>query len=554
MDDIKVPASDAQTDLSAAPKSLGHHDEPAPKQKTVETGIVANLKYDLPAGIVVFLVALPLCLGVALASGAPLFSGIIAGIVGGTVVTIFSGSQLSVSGPAAGLTAIVFEAIHELGAFETFLMAVILAGAFQLALGFLRAGTIASYFPSSVIKGMLAAIGIILILKQLPHAVGYDVDYVGDLSFFQADNRNTFTELFAALSHISLGAIVISTVSLSILILWETPMMKPVKLFPPALLVVLVGVGLNAAYSVFVPEWRLETTAEVRHLVTLPVATSIGEFVGQFTLPDFSQLSNFGVYRVAVTLAIVASLESLLSLEAVDKLDPFKRLSSADQELKAQGIGNLLSGLIGGLPVTAVIVRSATNVNSGGRTKTAAFTHGLLLLFAVMLVPSVLNLIPLASLAAVLLFTGYKLAKVSLFKLMYKAGFDQFIPFVITIIAILFTDLLEGIAIGLAVGIFYILRDHYETSFDLYREHDGMREKIRIVLSEHVSFLNKAQVMQTLRQIPDSAIVEIDGTKSRYIDNDTLEIISDFQANAKYRDIDLTLKGIEPVYVSDSHH
>jgi MFS superfamily sulfate permease-like transporter len=496
-----------------------------------------NLSSDLPASLVVFLVALPLCLGVALASGAPLFSGIIAGIVGGIVVGFFSGSQLSVSGPAAGLTTIVLSSITKLGSYEVFLAAVVLAGLLQIALGFLKAGSIGNYFPASVIKGMLGAIGLILILKQLPHAFGYDKDYEGDESFFQPDGENTFSELLTAVNHLSPGAVAISLLSLAILILWERPALKKMKFFsyvPAPLLVVAIGIALNEIFVAVAPSMSVDA----EHLVTLPVADGLGGFIGQFTFPDFSRLFTQEALFVAVTIAIIASLESLLSLEAVDKLDPQKRNSPLNRELKAQGIGNMVSGLIGGLPVTAVIVRSSANVNSGAKTKTSAIMHGFLLLVSVMLIPTLLNKIPLASLAAILITVGFKLIKPSLVISMYKKGKDQFIPFMVTIIAILFSDLLIGIGIGILTGLLFVLKTNFHKAlFSVNEENNYL-----IRLNKDVSFLNKAVLRDTFRDIPDGSYVIIDGSRSAFIDQDILETINDFRESAQSRKIEIELK------------
>lgn len=505
--------------------------------KNSDSHIFKHFKYDAPAGLVVFLVALPLCLGIALASGAPLFSGVIAGIVGGLVVASFSGSHLSVSGPAAGLTVIVLNAIDDLGTYEAFLLAVVLAGFIQIVLGFLKAGTVGNFFPSSVIKGMLAAIGLILILKQIPHAFGYDMDPEGDESFFQPDGRNTFSEIFEALQHISPGAVIICLISIFILILWDRPFMKKITIFnilPAPLFVVLGGIGLNYAFKLFAPEFFLEQS----HLVTLPVMTDMGEFLDEFTLPDFTQFSNPDIYIVAVTLAIIASLETLLSLEAVDKLDPYKRVSPQNQELKAQGIANMVSGFIGGLPVTAVIVRSSANVGAGAHTKMSAIIHGFLLLITVVMIPHILNLIPLSALAAILLLIGYKLAKISLFKEMFAKGMDQFLPFVITIIAILFTDLLVGITIGIAVGLFFVIKSNFSEAIIITKDESNYLIK----LNKDVTFLNKAALRSTFVDIPKGSYVIIDGTKSIFVDNDISEVIEDFVETAPNRDITVELK------------
>lgn len=502
-----------------------------------KNNLFQHLSSDLPASLVVFLVALPLCLGIALASGAPLFSGIIAGIVGGIVVGSLSGSQLSVSGPAAGLTTIVFASIEKLGSFEIFLAAVVLAGVIQIALGYLRAGSIGNYFPSSVIKGMLAAIGLILILKQIPHAFGYDKDYVGDESFVQQDGENTFTELLTAFEYLNPAAIVISIISLSILIFWENKWVKKQKLLhmiPAPLLVVIIGIVLNEIFRGAFQGFAIEK----EHLVSLPISDGLKEFTGQFSFPDFSAVMNTQTLIVAFTIAIIASLESLLSLEAVDKLDPQKRNSPQNRELKAQGFGNLVSGLIGGLPVTAVIVRSSANVGAGAKTKTSAVMHGALLLLTVMLIPSFLNKIPLASLAAILITVGYKLVKPELLVSMYRKGRDQFIPFIVTIVAILLTDLLIGIGIGIAVGLVFVLKTNFHQA--LFSVNEERNYLIR--LNKDVSFLNKAVLRKTFRQIPNGSYVIIDGSRSAFIDQDILETINDFRESASNRRIEIELK------------
>jgi MFS superfamily sulfate permease-like transporter len=483
-----------------------------------------NLKKDLPAGIVVFLVALPLCLGIAMASGAPLFAGILTGIIGGIVVSSISGSQLSVSGPAAGLTVIVFSAIASLGSYQTFLLAVVLAGLLQILLGFLKAGIIANYFPSAVIEGMLAAIGVILILKQLPHAVGYDADFEGDESFFQADQNNTFSAIGEALEKFNFGAVVISVLSLLILIYW--PRIKKLSMIPAPVLVVAIGILLSFLFQ----STSLALTPD--HLVTIPVVKSFNEFTALFAMPDFSQITNQNVWTVAFTIAIVASIETLLCIEAVDKIDPLKRVSPTNRELVAQGIGNIASGMVGGLPMTSVIVRSSVNVNAGGRTKMSAIFHGALLLLSVLFIPLLLNQIPLACLAAILLVTGYRLARLELFKKMWHHGKDQFIPFVVTILAVVFTDLLKGVAIGMIVGIFYILRTNLRNPYFYKIERNGDKKLITIKLAQEVSFLNKAAIQYTLNNMPPESDVVIDGTESRYIDKDVLEIIDNFKHNA----------------------
>lgn len=506
--------------------------------------IFSNLKHDIPAGLVVFLVAVPLCLGIALASGAPLFSGIIAGMIGGLIVTAFSGSELGVSGPAAGLAVIVLAAIEELGSFEIFLLAVVIAGVIQFVLGVVRAGIIGYYFPSSVIKGMLAAIGIIIFLKQIPHAFGYDADPEGDLEFIQPDGENTFSELLNMFDHITPGALIISGISLLILILWERPFMKKIRLFQVVqgpLIVVAFGIIMGAVFQ------GTSYAISQDHMVNIPESDSLNGFFGQFTTPDFSQIFNPQIWIVGVTIAIVASLETLLCVEATDKLDPLKRVTPTNRELRAQGIGNIAAGLIGGLPVTQVIVRSSANIQSGGRTRMSALFHGFLILISAMLIPNVLNMIPLASLAAILLVVGYKLAKPELFKKMYKVGWSQFAPFMVTVLAIVFTDLLIGIGIGLGVAIFQILFSNLKNPYVLKEVHDESKTHYRIVLSEQVTFLNKAQIMKQLDEIPNHAEVLIDGSKTVSIEHDILEIIDDFKQGAEYKHINLKLTNMEHV-------
>jgi len=497
---------------------------------------LANLKKDFPASIVVFLVALPLCLGIALASGAPLFAGILTGIIGGTVVASVSGSQLSVSGPAAGLTVIVASSIAKLHGYEAFLLAVVLAGVMQILLGMLKAGTIASYFPSAVIEGMLAGIGIILIRKQIQHAVGYDADYEGNETF----SWNDFSAITSMFNAVSLGAVIISILSLLILIYW--PKVKKVASVPAPLIVVVLGIALNMVFK----GSGLEIQSE--HIVKIPVVNSANEFMSLFRLPDFSKIMVSDVWIVAGTIAIVASLETLLSIEAVDKIDPYKRVSPTNRELVAQGAGNIVSGMLGGLPMTAVIVRSSANVNSGGKTKLSAVLHGSWLLLSLLLIPGVLNSIPLSCLAAILLMTGYKLAKIELFKKMWNEGKEQFIPFVVTVLAVVFTDLLKGVGIGMMIGVFYILRNNMRNPYFYHIERVGNKKLIKINLAEEVSFLNKAAIQYTLNHLPSGVDVVIDGTNSRYIDSDVLEIIHNFKHNAYSRGIIVQFVNIKHKY------
>ena len=511
-----------------------------------------NLKKDLPSGLVVFLVALPLCLGISLASGAPLFSGIITGIVGGVVVSLLSGSALSVSGPAAGLTVIVLNGIQNLGSFNAFLLAVVLAGVIQLILGFLKAGIIGLYFPTSVIRGMLAAIGLILILKQIPHFMGADQDFFGEMEFFQADGRTTFSELIFALSNVQVGAFLIGAFSLLVLILWENKALQKIaffKLVPGALVVVLLSVLISYSFRFLNPAWVIDPT----HLVSLPIINSGSEFLKELRFPDFSQFSNSAVYITAITIAIIASLETLLSVEAVDKLDPHKRVTPTNRELKAQGIGNIISGLIGGLPMTAVIVRSSANINAGGQTKLSSFIHGLFLLLSVFFLAGFINQVPLSALAAVLLMVGFKLTKPALYRSQFKLGGDQFIPFIVTIIAILFSDLLIGICIGLAVGVFYILKANYKTPYFFDKQEHKEDKVIRIRLSENVSFLNKASIILTLDHLPKNSHVIIDGSYSTYIDYDVLEAIHNFKYVAAERNITVELIDVPEVTPVSSH-
>lgn len=495
---------------------------------------------DLPASIVVFLVALPLCLGVALASNAPLLSGIIAGIVGGVVVGLVSKSPLSVSGPAAGLTAIVSVAVVKLPTYEAFLLSVVLAGVLQVVFGFLKAGIIGDFIPNAVIKGMLAAIGLILILKQIPHFLGYDKDPEGDESFVQPDKQNTFTEIFEAFKHPSTGAIIIGVISILILLAYETGFFKKqkiLKFIPGPLIVVITGIFLNQYFQASILNLQLKED----QLVNIPIFNSLAAFVKALPNPDFFSLANPVVWTTAVTLAIVASLESLLSIEAVDKLDPEKRLTPNNLELKAQGVGNIISGLLGGLPVTSVIVRSSANVNSGAKSKISTILHGVLLFLSVLFFPGILNQIPLAALAAILIFTGYKLAKISLFKEMYKRGLDQFLPFIITVVAIIATDLLKGIAVGLLAGLFFLVRSNFKTAVFTIKD----EERYLIRFRKEVSFLNKSVVKLILEKIPNNTAVLIDATKSEFIDKDIIEVVDDFIVNAKTRGIRVYIKNTE---------
>jgi len=499
-----------------------------------------HLKSDLPASVVVFFVALPLCLGIALASGAPLFSGLIAGIVGGIVVGALSGSKIGVSGPAAGLAAIVLTAIGTLGGYENFLVAVVIGGVIQLIFGILKAGIIGYYFPSSVIKGMLTGIGIIIILKQIPHFFGYDADPEGDFAFFQVDGENTFSEIFKSINNISLGSAVVGIVGLGILILWSNVLSKKGKIFQ-LIQGPLVAVVFGIVYYILTDSTsKFGISSE--HLVSVPVPDSFDSFLGQFSFPNFAAITNPQIWVVGFTIALVASLETLLCVEATDKLDPHKNVTPTNRELLAQGTGNILSGLIGGLPVTQVIVRSSANIQSGGRTKLSAIFHGFLLLISVILIPTLLNKIPLSVLAAILLIVGYKLAKPALFKKMWDLGWKQFIPFTVTVVGIVFTDLLVGIALGLAVGIVIILIKSFQNSHFLHIEDksDG-KNRIKMTLAEQVTFFNKGAILNELDSLPENTYLELDVRKTIYLDNDIIEILEDFAVKAKERHIDIKI-------------
>lgn len=505
---------------------------------------LVNFRQDLPAGIVVFFVALPLCLGIALASGAPLFAGIISGIVGGVVVGGASGSKVGVSGPAAGLAVVVLNALATLKGWDAFLVAVLLAGTIQIVMGHLKLGLIAYYFPTSVIKGMLTGIGLIIILKQIPHALGYDRDFEGDVAF-ETGGENTFSFIENALELATPGALIISGISLTILLLWENILSKKHKVFSfiqGPIVCVVVGILLKILFDAKI----LPFTLDRDHLVNIPVPSSMGEFFQQFTLPDFSYLFKPEIYPIALTLAVVASLETLLCVEATDKLDPNKSITPVNRELWAQGLGNILSGLIGGLPITQVIVRSTANITFGAMSKLSTILHGIFLFVCALAIPSVLNLVPLATLACILFVVGYKLAKPSLFVAMYRLGWHQFIPFIVTTLGIVFTDLLKGIGIGMAVAIFFLLRNHFRNAYSLERVSSKQNGKspVRMLLAEETSFLNKGSIMKTLNELEDGSQITIDATKSKIIDHDVIEVIRDFTINAKRRNISVKVIGI----------
>jgi MFS superfamily sulfate permease-like transporter len=499
-----------------------------------------TIKSDLPASIVVFFVALPLCLGIALASGAPLFSGLIAGIVGGIVVGSLSGSKIGVSGPAAGLAAIVLAAIATLGSYENFLVAVVLGGIIQLILGILKAGIIGYYFPSSVIKGMLTGIGIIIILKQIPHFFGYDANPEGSWAFVQVDGENTFSELINMFSYIKPGSALIGIIALLILLLWDKVLSKKGKIFQ-LVQGPLVAVAIGIIFFVLTQSNSVLAITQ-SHLVSVPIPEDASSFLNQFSFPNFSAITNTEVWIVAFTLALVASLETLLCVEATDKLDPHKNVTPTNRELLAQGTGNIISGLIGGLPITQVIVRSSANIQSGGRSKLSAIIHGFFLLISVILIPRLLNMIPLSVLAAILLIVGYKLAKPGLFKKMYDLGWKQWVPFTVTVVGIVFTDLLVGIGLGLAVGIVVILIKSYQNSHFLHIEDKSNgKHKIKMTLAEEVTFFNKGAILKELDNLPIDTYLELDVRKTRYLDNDIIEILEDFAFKATERNIDIKL-------------
>lgn len=505
------------------------------------SGYFENLKYDLPAGIVVFFVAVPLCLGIALASGAPLFSGIVAGIVGGIVVGLASGSRLGVSGPAAGLSAVVLSAIAGLGgSWEAFLLAVFIAGVLQFVAGMLGGGIIAYYFPSSVIKGMLTGIGIIIILKQLPSALGLN----GPLNLHMLDEgvENLFTPFQHILHSIHLGPTLISIGSLIFLVLHEKVFAARYKIFriiQGPIIVVFIGILVTfAAQSGWMP-----FVLEQNELVNIPVPSSALDFLSQFYFPDFSQITNFKIYEIALVIALIASIETLLCVEATDKLDPNKHVTPTDRELKAQGLGNMICGLIGGLPITQVIVRSSANITFGAKTKISAIFHGILLLLCVTSIPMLLNMIPLATLASILFIVGYKLAQPSIFIKMYRMGWVQFLPFITTILGIILEDLLVGIAIGMGLAIFIILRNHYKNSHEIFHYVEDEHKKIHLALAEEVSFLNKGSILREFRNIPYGAEVIIDCSRSKVIDQDVMEAIENFIDSAKNKNISVQCIG-----------
>jgi MFS superfamily sulfate permease-like transporter len=493
-----------------------------------------TLKSDFPASIVVFFVALPLCLGIALASGAPLLSGLIAGIIGGVIVGLLSGSNLGVSGPAAGLAAIVAVGITDLGSFEVFLVAVVLAGVIQIVFGILRFGIIGYFFPNSVILGMLSGIGIIIILKQIPHLVGYDLEPMGADEFIEASSENTFSAIAHIFSNISPGSIIIGVLGLALILFWDNILAKKAKIFKVIqgpIIAVLVGTIVKLFFDNY-----SDIAVSGIHLVSIPVANNLNDLKGFLTFPDFSAITNPKVLTIAFTLALIASLETLLCVEATDKLDPAKNVTPTNRELFAQGTGNILSGLIGGLPLTQVIVRSSANIQSNGKSKMSAILHGLFLLIAILALPKILNHIPLSVLAAVLLVVGYKLAKPSLFKKMWDKGWTQFVPFVSTIVVIVAKDLLWGVLAGLFIGSIVIMVKSYQNSLFLHigKANDKL---IKMAFAEEVTFLNKGAIAKQLQSLPNDITLELDLRNSKYIDSDVIDILEDFAIQAKNKNI-----------------
>jgi MFS superfamily sulfate permease-like transporter len=508
--------------------------------------IFRTFKSDFASGLVVFLVALPLCLGIALASGAPLFSGIISGVIGGVVVGLISTSHLSVSGPAAGLTAIVLTAITNLGAFDIFLTAVFIAGILQLILGFIKAGSISNYFPTNVIEGMLAGIGVIIILKQIPHAFGYDPDFEGDEAFAQIDGQNSFSELWGVLHHIQLGSVVITLVSLTILLtLPKLDVFKKIKFIPPALIAVIASILLNEFFIATRNSLQILSS----HLVTLPIPQSLQDFGNMIVTPNFSALSNSKVWMVGVTIAIVASIETLLCIEAADRMDVQRRYTDTNVELKAQGIGNIISSLLGGLPMTSVVVRTSANSAAGAKSKMSAILHGVLLLISVLTIPVILNKIPLATLAAVLLLVGYKLANPKIILHFWKKGKYQFVPFLATFFAVVFLDLLKGVALGMIISAIFVLKGNMKRAYKFRKEEYQEGDIIHIELAQEISFLNKSAIKTTLNDLPANSKVVINASETVYIAHDVLDLIYEFHTiKSKELNINVKLVGFKSEY------
>jgi MFS superfamily sulfate permease-like transporter len=515
-------------------------------KRTIKYYRIIWLKHDLVAGLSVFLVALPLCLGIALASGAPLYAGLLSGIIGGLVVSLVSGSHLAVSGPAAGLTTLVSASIVSLGDYRVFLLVVIVAGLFQLVLGLLKLGVIANYFPSSVIKGMLAAIGIILISKQIPLALGYDHPDFWTSGFLKLFSLDDFASKFTSFNrHVTRGAILITVISLLVLIFLQLPSSKKLRIIPAPLLVVVMGIMVNTLFANVASDFSLRQT----QLVNIP-----SNIFSNISFPDVTHLfSKPEIWKNGIIIGLLATLETLLCIEAIDKLDKRNRITPVNRELIAQGIGNIICGFLGAIPMTAVVVRGAANVDAGARTKLSAFTHGLFLLLAVLFVPFLLNKIPYASLAAILIITGYNLTKPKLFRYMWSLGWKQFIPFVLTIIVILSTDLLVGVSIGLLISVYFIVQNNFKAEYKITRTKRNGIETEFIKLNSNVTFLNKVKLRKALDEVPEYNVLTIDGSECNFIDYDILEIISEYHNKARERHIELHLIGIEKVNITAVH-
>lgn len=497
----------------------------------------STLRQDASAGIVVFLVALPLCLGVALGSGAPMFGGVLAGVIGGIFVGALSGSQVSVSGPTAGQVVIILTAIQNLGSYEALLVAIMLSGLLQIVFGLLNLGVIADYVPNAVIKGMLAGIGILIVLKQIPHALGWDRDYEGDFHFWEFNGNTIFSDIVKAIASASPGALIIFLAGLAALLLWPS-LAKYSRLFqlaPGPLAVVALGIAVNQLFGAMWPSLQLIDTS---HLVNLPIPRNAADFLHQFAFPDFSAITNKAMWSVAVTIAIAGSLETLLSLEAADRLDPYKRISSPSRELLVQGGGNVISGLLGGLPITSVVVRTAANVEAGARSRMSTIIHGLLLLLAVILLPGVLKLTPLASLATILIVVGFKLTKPAVYRAVYSQGWSQFIPFLVTTVAVVFLDLLTGVLVGCACGIFFVIKTNHHDAITVVSQ--GADYLFRF--TKDASFINKNELRRKLRELPDGSRVLIDGARALFVDHDIIEIVDEFRQLAPYKNIRIGVK------------
>lgn len=513
-----------------------------------------NVGSDLKAGLVVFLVAIPLCLGISLLQGAPLMAGIISGVIGGTIVSFISKSNLSVSGPSAALTGVVIVAITSLGSYEKFLTAVCIAGLIQIIFGVIRAGLVSHYIPSAVVKGEIAAVGIILVAKQIPHVLGYDKDPEGDQSFFQNDGQNTFSEITNVFSNISIGAVIIGLVSFGLLILWQTSFFKKNKvlsLIPGPLVVVIVGVLINSLFT----SVGSELAIKAEHLVNLSLPENPTPMVilSGFKTPDFSALIDYNVFIYGLMIAAVASIETLLNIEALDKIDPDSNITPTNRELIAQGAGNFFAGLIGGIPMTSAIVRSAANVNAGGKTKVSVILHAMFFIVLVLFFPYVLELIPLSALAAILMFTGFRLTSPYIYKNVYKLGLDQFFPFIATIVVMLLTDLLKGVAVGIFISIIFILRNNFKTPFKLISETIDGKPNYFMKLSQNVTFINKGKILNVLHNLPKGSIIYIDGGRVAFIDKDILELISEFKYGAQKHGIEVVVEELELVDTLAAH-